>query len=78
MREIAPAAIGVGLWVPGFVALMAILVVVERYKHPEVYELMRVIFEGVVDIGAVVVRLDGLGPGVLAAGYFVDGEHIGF
>lgn len=77
MREIAPAAIGVGLWLPGFGALVAILVFVERYKLPEVYELMRVLFEGVVDIGAVVVRPDGLGPGVLAAGFFVDGDHNG-
>ena len=57
---------------------MAILWIVAFDEVGEVFGFEGVLFEGVVDIGAVVVKPDLFSPGILAGGLAVEEDIIGF
>ena len=62
----------------GFFAFFAVTGVVERDEFPQVFQFQRVLFQRMVNIGAIVVKPDFFCPGVFAAGFVVEEDDVCF
>ena len=68
---------GIGFLIPGLLAFVAIASLVAVDELFQIIQPEWFAFEGVVDVGAVVVILDVLGGGIFTGGAVVEEEHVG-
>lgn len=77
-RELPPTALRVLFGMPGFLPLLAVRRVVAVNELAEIFEAERLAFQGVVDVGPVVVVPDLLGRGTFARRPVVKKEDVRF